>query len=67
MTNYERLFSDKRKLAEALNQCPEIYMRADGYFCTQICPRANSGCQECTDETDNVDIILMWLEAECKE
>lgn len=67
MTNYEKLFSNKRKLAEALNFCPVFYMQADEYFCKNVCPRAGSNCDDCTDETDSVDIIMMWLDAECKE
>ena len=67
MTNYERLFSDKRKLAEALNQCCEFYTKADDWFCKNACPRAGNNCDDCLEEIDSVDVIMMWLDAECKE
>ena len=67
MTNYEYFFSDKRKLAESLNQCCEFYIKADAYFCKNVCPRAGSNCEDCTDETNNVDVMMLWLDAEYKE
>lgn len=68
MTNYERLFSDKRKLAEQLDKEFEFYNRANGYFCNNVCPH-RSTCRggeahDCIDETSGVDIMLMWLDAE---
>lgn len=71
MTNYEYFFGDKRKLAELLNNCPEIYTKVDDWFCKNACPhRAEykiGECHDCLDKTSCVDVILMWLDAECEE
>ena len=70
MTNYEKLISDKKYLAEVLSDETPMYQHMNAWWCPHRCPHAKK-CQEvgddCIDEHSTVDHLMEWFEEEYVE